>query len=75
MKNLSDLKPGDTAYRYVSTIPTPMVLKVSNIEEKVIVCGPWAFDRETGGEIDLDFNWDDRTMTGSILYAEEKQHG
>ena len=47
------IKVGDTVTRMLSgTIP--MELKVSEITEDRIVCGPWEFDRTTGHEIDED---------------------
>ena len=36
-----------------------MALKVTEVTEKRIVCGPWEFSRENGMEIDEDLGWDE----------------
>ena len=43
-----------------------MPLKVTDITETRIICGPWEFSRETGGEIDEELGWDG-INTGSLL--------
>lgn len=35
----------------------PMYLKVTDVSETQIVCGAWVFDRETGEEIDDEFDF------------------
>ena len=69
--NLNDVKVGDTVYRYLSTIPTPMILKVSSITEEKICCGPWEFSKVTGGEIDEYLSWDG-VNTGSFITEKPK---
>jgi hypothetical protein len=32
----------------------PMELKVTEVTDAEIICGPWRFDKETGVEIDED---------------------
>lgn len=43
-----------------------MKLRITEVTDKLIVCGPWTFDRVTGAEIDEDLGWGPHG-TGSIL--------
>lgn len=62
------VKIGDVVTRLLcGTIP--MKLKVTNVDDKLIHCGHWTFDRVTGGEVDEDLGWTAH-QTGSVL-----QHG
>jgi len=45
---------------------TKMRLKVSEIANGFIYCGPWKFDAVTGAEIDEELGWDN-DITGSYL--------
>ena len=69
--NLENVKVGDTVDRYFSSIPKPMKLKVTDITDKLIVCGDWTFDKFTGGEVDEYLGWDE-IITGSyIIFRKE----
>ena len=48
-----NVKVGETVKRMLAGV-VPMKLKVSEITETRIICGPWEFDRNTGLEIDED---------------------
>ena len=66
-KPLKDLRPGDEVIREISASKIPMPLTVTEVTAERIICGPWEFHRETGGEIDEELGWDGVTGTGSIL--------
>lgn len=56
-----DARKGDFVLRYFGNISiTPMRLKVTDVTDTVIKCGPWEFDKETGLELDEDLGWDAR---------------
>ncbi len=65
---LYNVQPGDLIMRMLSG-KVPMELKVSEITEDKIICGPYEFSRETGGEIDKDLGWDGVVTkpTGSFI--------
>lgn len=46
---------------------TEMKLQITEVTDKLIVCGPWMFDRATGAEVDEDLGWGRGWGTGSIL--------
>ena len=71
MNPLLTLKVGDTVDRYLSIIPKPMKLKVTEITDALIVCGDWTFSKETGGEVDEYLGWDGRSTGSYIRKAEE----
>jgi len=62
---------GDKVTRFLGGIP--MDLKVTEITDDTIVCGPWTFDKKTGAEIDEEIGWGPPTpeepnrMTGSYI--------
>lgn len=58
------MKPGDTVTRIL--VGMPMELKVTEVTDELIICGPWKFSRRTGAEIDEDLGWNEQT-TGSYL--------
>jgi hypothetical protein len=62
---LDDVKVGDIVTRNIAGLP--MMLKVSEVTDELIHCGPWKFRKDTGGEVDEDLGWDGVTLTGSIL--------
>lgn len=63
---LSNLKINDKVIRMFSgNVKMPMI--VTKITDTQIHCGLWQFDKNTGGEIDLELGWDGITTTGSIL--------
>lgn len=46
----------------------PMRLKVTQVTDEKIICGPWEFDKITGAEIDEHLGWGPPPlMTGSYL--------
>jgi len=47
-----------------------MHLKVTEVTEKRIICGPWEFSRENGMEIDEDLGWNENG-SGSYLLPKE----
>ncbi len=65
-QDFSQLKVGDPVIRMMAGT-LPMDLKVSKVSDTIIYCGPWEFDKTTGGEIDSYFGWDGKTVTGSFL--------
>jgi len=62
------IKPGDQVTRLICGT-MPMELKVTKVDDKLIHCGPWTFDRVTGGEVDEDLGWTAH-QTGSVLKRE-----
>lgn len=59
------VKAGDTVTRMICGT-MPMQLKVTKVDETLIHCGDWTFDRITGGEVDEDLGWTAH-RTGSVL--------
>ncbi len=59
MNSLRDLKAGDRVARWFSerALRPAMVLTISSVEEDLIRCGPWSFDRDTGSEVDDGLAW------------------
>ena len=49
------MKIGGTVTRMLAGV-IPMDLKITDITEDKIVCGPWEFDKVTGIEIDEDID-------------------
>ncbi len=49
---LADVKAGDFVERWFGGGPKQMLLRVSEVTDAKIICGPWEFDRRTGHEID-----------------------
>lgn len=62
---LSDLKVGDPVVRWVAG-DMPMLLEVTEVDDAIITCGAWTFDRVTGGEVDEDIGWT-ALQTGSVI--------
>lgn len=44
----------------------PMELMVTDLNDTLVTCGWWTFDRTTGVEIDEELGWG-LTITGSVL--------
>lgn len=73
-----NVKVGDRVERVMGGVaagdwpikPPSMSLRVSAVTETEIICGPWRFNRETGGEIDEEIGWDGVRITGSIITLE-----
>lgn len=59
------IKPGDQVTRLICGT-MPMELKVTKVDDKLIHCGDWTFDRVTGGEVDEDLGWT-AYSSGSVL--------
>lgn len=62
------VKEGDTVTRMICGT-MPMKLKVTKVDDKLIHCGDWTFDRVTGAEVDEDLGWGP-TATGSVLLSD-----
>lgn len=59
-------KPGDFAIRNLAGVE--IKLRISKVADDKIICGSWAFDRQTGAEIDDFLEWGPRTgRSGSFL--------
>jgi hypothetical protein len=62
-----DVEVGDIVTRMLAG-EIPHDLRVTQLTEDKIYCGPWEFCRRTGAEIDDDLNWGPPPkMTGSFL--------
>jgi hypothetical protein len=64
------VRAGDRVTRILGG--APMVLCVTDVDERLIHCGPrgsgWTFDRETGAEVDEELGWGPKFgVTGSYL--------
>jgi len=59
------MKVGDQVTRVLAG-SVNMPLKVTEIDDNFIHCGPWKFDKNTGAEVDEDLNWGNGG-TGSYL--------
>jgi hypothetical protein len=64
-KLLKEIKEGDEVMRVLAGVH-PMHLRVTAVDAQHIHCGPWKFDRRTGGEVDEQLEWDG-VRTGSYL--------
>ena len=64
---MTNIKKDDMVTRMLAgTIP--MELKVTEVTDTKIICGPWEFDKATGAEIDDYLNWGPSPkFTGSYL--------
>jgi hypothetical protein len=60
-----DVKTGDTVIRWLAA-KCPMKLKVTALTDKLIICGAWTFDRESGYEIDEELGWGNKDEDGVI---------
>ena len=66
MISLEHVEVGDTVVRVLAGIR--MELKVSKVEEDLVHCGDWQFERNTGIEFDPDLHWGSRWgMSGSFI--------
>ncbi len=59
------MKVGDTVTRMLAGCIL-MHLKITEIDDKFIHCGPWKFDKITGGEVDEELEWNEH-QTGSYI--------
>lgn len=62
---MDNLKVGDTVRRIIANL-IPMDLTITKIDEKLIHCGDWTFDRVTGAEIDETLGWNSQ-FSGSYI--------
>lgn len=63
---LADLELGDPVVRNLGGVE--MVLRVTEMTDDVIECGPWTFDKATGAEIDEELDWGPPPKrTGSVI--------
>jgi hypothetical protein len=66
MADFYDIKPGDTVIRILGVLPMP--LEVTEVDDTLIHCGPWTFDRQTGAEVDHGLGWGPQYgVTGTYL--------
>jgi hypothetical protein len=64
------IKPGDTVIRILGGV-LPMPMQVTVVDDTLIHCGGWTFDRETGAEVDHDLGWGpEYGVTGTYLVGE-----
>lgn len=63
------VKVGDTVTRMLAGV-VPMDLRVTAVDDRLIHCGDWTFDRSTGAEVDEDLGWD-ASVTGSMIVGWE----
>ncbi len=59
------MKVGDKVIRNMCGLK--MTLEITEIDDQLIHCGPWTFDKNTKGEVDLDLGWDGIKVYGSFL--------
>lgn len=66
---MTDIKVGDRIGRqFGGEGGALMWLTVTDVDDKVIYCNLWMFDRETGAEIDHDLHWGpEYGRTGSYI--------
>lgn len=62
---MGNLKVGDTVQRTIANV-VKMDLTITKIDEKLIHCGDWTFDRVTGAEIDEELGWNSQ-FSGSYI--------
>ena len=60
---LENAQVGDTAHRMLAGV-VPMDLRITELTDKLIICGPWAFNRLTGAEIDEELSISPSHLTG-----------
>lgn len=66
------VKEGEFINRYLGGIDKPMSLKVTEVTDSRIICGPWQFDKLTGAEIDEELGWGPLSGTGSYIRPEQE---
>jgi hypothetical protein len=65
--NFRDVKVGDKVARAMAGTVV-MELTVTEVDDKLIHCADWTFDRDTGAEVDEYLGWGpDSGGTGSYL--------
>lgn len=64
----TDIKVGDRVGRQMTEDGPVMWLTVTDVDDTIIHCNLWTFDRETGAEIDHDLQWGpEYGRTGSYI--------
>ena len=69
-EELKKIVPGDRVVR--NMVGVYMTLNVSTVDDTLIHCGPWTFDRTTGAEIDEDLGWTAHRSGSMIEKVEPK---
>lgn len=68
MTDLGSLKAGDRVDRWFSDRGPAMTLTVTEVDDALVHCGPWHFDRASGAEVDEDLGWGPASgVTGSYI--------
>lgn len=67
-KTLFDVRIGDTVFRFLGSIATPLPLRVSAVTEERIICRDWQFDKRTGAEVEELLGWGP-ALTGTYILA------
>jgi hypothetical protein len=71
MKTFEHVKVGDVGTRMLAGT-VPMQLEVTEVDEKLIHCGEWMFDRLSGVEHDPELGWGvEFGVSGSYLVPED----
>ena len=70
LKTLNDVAVGETVFRFIGSLGTPMPIQVTAVTEDWIICGEWKFDKLTGAEIDEFLGWG-CALTGSYILAND----
>jgi hypothetical protein len=66
------IKRGDTVVRILGGV-LPMRMQVTDVDDTLIHCGSWTFDRATGAEVDHDLGWGPQYgVTGTYLVSDEE---
>lgn len=69
--NFKHVKVGDIVTRLLAEA-VPMVMKVTDVDDDLIHCGSWTFDRVSGAEVDHGLGWGPQYgVTGSRLVEED----
>jgi hypothetical protein len=72
VKTFRFVKVGERVTRMLAG-RVPMEMMVSSVDEELIYCGAWTFNRDFGYEVDLDLGWgvevNGEIMTGSFLVS------
>ena len=70
-KNCRAVAVGDVITRVMAET-VRMQLRVTSVDDTLIHCGLWTFDRDTGAEVDEDLGWGPDTYTGSVIASWEQ---
>jgi len=68
-RSFRHVRVGDRVLRLLAGL-VPMPLRVTGLDDELIHCGPWRFDRDCGAEVDGELGWGPaHGITGSCLVA------